>query len=113
MRARTSACREENEHALRMSGHWPNQGEGRYQKLRQLAGDAWEAELSMHLEGLLAQFHAWKEKHINAHDLSQKIHEFHDGLHVNCGVPIMWTAAEFMGANSDRKLVSRIGNFRG
>lgn len=92
-----------------------------------------EAELSAHLEDLLAQFRVWKEKRINAHDLSQKIHEFHDGparqlrgfYHANSGrnsqAPLLVASAvargflqtEQLGDTLARKLAPTIDHFKG
>ena len=48
--------------------------------LRQLAEDAWNAELSEHLEELFEDFGRWADDGMSAFDLSDKIDEFHDGL---------------------------------
>ena len=47
--------------------------------LRQLAGKAHEAELRAELAKLAEQFDAWRRGEIDSFDLSQHIHEFHDG----------------------------------
>jgi hypothetical protein len=103
-----------------------------YQELRQLAGDAWELELGAHLEALLAEFHLWKQGSINAHDLSRKIHEFHDGpaqelwgtYHINSGrnahAPMLVASAvargvlprERLGEMLAKKLVEKISVFK-
>ena len=49
-------------------------------KLRELAGLAYERELSEALRELATDFAAWKGKSINAFDLSDSIHEFHNGV---------------------------------
>jgi len=48
--------------------------------LRQLRGQVWEAELSVHLGELLEQFRTWEGRGVSAFELSDKIHEFHDGV---------------------------------
>ena len=48
--------------------------------LRQLAVQAWEAELGTELESLFEDFSKWADKSMSAFDLSQKIHEFHNGI---------------------------------
>jgi len=48
-------------------------------KLRELANLAYERDLTDALRELAADFAAWKGKSINAFDLSDSIHEFHDG----------------------------------
>jgi hypothetical protein len=47
--------------------------------LRQLALRAWELELEAELETLYEEFGHWADKGMSAFDLSDKIHEFHDG----------------------------------
>ncbi|HSU12642.1 hypothetical protein [Longimicrobium sp.] len=47
--------------------------------LRELAGKAHEAELRAELGKLAGEFDAWRRGEIDSFDLSQRIHEFHDG----------------------------------
>jgi hypothetical protein len=47
--------------------------------LREATGYAWEAELGAELMKLLQEFHAWREGRLNVFELSDKIHQFHDG----------------------------------
>lgn len=47
--------------------------------LRRLVELAYERELSEELGVLEESFHQWRCGSINAYDLSQAIHEFHDG----------------------------------
>lgn len=47
--------------------------------LRQLAKEAWEAELDDRLEQLFEDFLRWVDDEMSAFELSDKIHEFHDG----------------------------------
>lgn len=47
---------------------------------QELAGRAHERELNKALEELLCEFERWKKREINAFELSQKIHEHHDGI---------------------------------
>ena len=49
-------------------------------RLRQLAGQAWEAELENELEALFEHFTTWAENGLNAFKLSDLIHEFHNGM---------------------------------
>ena len=48
--------------------------------LRQLAQEAWEAELTRELEELFETFCKWADKGVSAFDLSDQIHEFHNGV---------------------------------
>lgn len=48
-------------------------------QLRALAGTAYERELSAALSDLAADLDAWRAQRINAFDLSDCVHEFHDG----------------------------------
>ena len=47
--------------------------------LRNLAGEAYERELSFHLDDLRKKFDEWKIGQINVWELSDLIHKFHDG----------------------------------
>jgi hypothetical protein len=47
--------------------------------LRQLAQEAWEAELDGELEQLFENFSRWADDGMSAFELSDKIHEFHNG----------------------------------
>lgn len=47
--------------------------------LRTLADEAWEAELGEELEKLFEDFTKWLDHGMSALDLSDKIHEFHNG----------------------------------
>ena len=47
--------------------------------LRQLAGRAYEVELGRALTALQSQFGRWERGEINAFDLSEEIHRFHQG----------------------------------
>jgi hypothetical protein len=47
--------------------------------LRQLAGIAYDRELSRELTRLEASFTEWRAGRLNPHDLSAAIHAFHDG----------------------------------
>jgi hypothetical protein len=49
-------------------------------QLRQLAGVAWEAELESELEKLFEDFLKWADDGMDAFDLSEKIHNFHNGI---------------------------------
>jgi hypothetical protein len=47
--------------------------------LRELAGTAYSVELGRALEALHGEFDRWKRGDITAFDLSEAIHQFHDG----------------------------------
>jgi hypothetical protein len=49
-------------------------------QLRELAGAAWEAELEAELEKLFEAFLKWADNWMGAFDLSDRIHEFHNGI---------------------------------
>jgi hypothetical protein len=49
-------------------------------RLRELAGEAWNAELSDALTELHEEFRKWADDAMDAFELSDKIHEFHNGL---------------------------------
>lgn len=48
-------------------------------ELRELAGAAYEAELGDALDELLAEFGRWKQGEIGPVELSEAIHEYHQG----------------------------------
>jgi len=48
-------------------------------KMQELAGQAYENELAQELSKLAEHFEAWKHGEINSFDLSDFIHEFHQG----------------------------------
>ena len=50
------------------------------QKLRQMAGIAYERELATASEALREQFLRWKNKEIDVFELNDRIHEFHHGI---------------------------------
>lgn len=95
--------------------------------LRKLAGKAWEAELNRELAILFEHFHQWTKKDMNAFDLSDKIHEFHDGASrqlfklytqldpvtaVSRAVTIGVLPEEDVSVELMEKLASRIEGFR-
>jgi hypothetical protein len=49
------------------------------EKLRELAGLAYERELGQHLGKLHERFDQWRDGKMLASELSDHIHEFHDG----------------------------------
>jgi hypothetical protein len=49
-------------------------------ELRRLAGVAYERELGTALAGLEAQFQEWHAGKLNVHELSNAIHQFHNGV---------------------------------
>lgn len=48
-------------------------------ELRELQGIAWERELSAALQRLGVDFDAWERGEISAFDLSDRIHQYHNG----------------------------------
>src|SRR3989304_4919105 len=48
-------------------------------RLRQLAGTAYERELSEASKNLLTEFLRWQENEIDVFELNEKIHQFHNG----------------------------------
>jgi hypothetical protein len=59
-----------------MSDRWPKKQK---RELRELNGLAWERELSDALRELRGHFDAWERGEISAFDVSDRIHEFHNG----------------------------------
>lgn len=49
-------------------------------ELKELAGAAWEAELRDELEKLFEDFLKWADNGMDAFDLSERIHQFHNGV---------------------------------
>jgi hypothetical protein len=49
-------------------------------KLRELAGKAYQRELDHELRGLALTFDSWRNGKIDCFELSDRIHEFHDGV---------------------------------
>jgi hypothetical protein len=50
-------------------------------RLRELAGEAWSAELNEALTELHEEFGKWADDAIGPFELSDKIHKFHDGIY--------------------------------
>ena len=48
-------------------------------RIRELAGIAYDRELSRELTTLEAEFARWRSGAISAHDLDERIHQFHQG----------------------------------
>ena len=48
-------------------------------KLRELGAIAYERELAAELSKLEADFERWRSAEIDAHDLTERIHRFHQG----------------------------------
>lgn len=48
--------------------------------MRQLAEKAWEAELTLELEQLFEGFCKWTDHAMSAFELSDRIHQFHEGV---------------------------------
>lgn len=49
-------------------------------ELRQIASEAWESELSSELEKLFEYFRSWTDHGMSAFGLTERIHEFHNGI---------------------------------
>jgi hypothetical protein len=49
-------------------------------QLRTLVGEAWKDELDQALEDLFEAFGRWADHDLDAFELSDRIHEFHDGV---------------------------------
>jgi hypothetical protein len=60
------------------SGRWFTKAQ--MKQLRRLAGTVWERELSGALTELEAEFRRWRAGDISPLELSDLIHEFHDGI---------------------------------
>jgi hypothetical protein len=48
--------------------------------LRECANEAWESELHDALEGLFEDFSRWADDGYSSRELTERIHEFHDGI---------------------------------
>src|SRR5213596_1656285 len=55
-------------------------GKAQRKELRRLAGVAHERELGTALVALQAQFQAWHAGQLDVHELSDAIHQFHNGV---------------------------------
>ena len=95
--------------------------------LRELAEEAWNAELYDHLLELYEDFGYWAEDSMGALDLVEKIHEFHDGvarelykryamldptISVARAVALGFVGEEALGESLGRKLAREIQAFR-
>ncbi len=49
-------------------------------QLRTLVGEAWKHELDLALEDLFEAFGRWADHDLDAFELSDRIHEFHDSI---------------------------------
>jgi len=49
-------------------------------ELRKIANEAWASELSSELEKLFEDFCTWTDNGMSAFDLTDQIHEFHNGV---------------------------------
>jgi hypothetical protein len=58
----------------------PNKPKSLKQKLRQLAGIAYERELAIATEALHIEFLRWKSNEIDVFELKDRIHEYHSGI---------------------------------
>jgi len=55
-------------------------GKAQRKELRRLAGLAYERQLATALAALEAQFRKWHAGNLDVHELSDAIHEFHNGI---------------------------------
>lgn len=55
-------------------------GKAQRKELRRLAALAYERELATELEAVEAQFREWHAGNLDVHELSDLIHQFHDGV---------------------------------
>ncbi len=67
-------------------------------RIRELAGTAYERELSRELTAIEDQFGRWRRGEIDAHEVNDQIHAFHQGPHRNLflmytGGAIDWAVA--------------------
>jgi hypothetical protein len=96
-------------------------------RLRSLAQEAWESELRDALTELLEDFGKWADDGMSAFDLSDKIHEFHNGIsrelysrYTTLGPEILVSRAVALGIVEEDalgktllgKLAGRIESFR-
>lgn len=49
-------------------------------ELRELGGKVYEAEMTLELDKIYAEFQAWKAGTIDCWDLNDEIHKFHNGV---------------------------------
>ena len=95
--------------------------------LRQLAEEAWNAELSDHFLELYEDFGRWADDGMSALDLTEKIHNFHDGISrelynryanldpaisVARAIAFGFVEEEVLGESLGRKLAHEIQAFR-
>ena len=98
------------------------------QTLRKLSGLAYERELTRAIEPLYNHFQEWKSGRITPFDLSDKIHEFHDGIsrgfwkkydirhaeiNAACAIANGLLAREEVDNNILRKIEGLIESFKG
>lgn len=57
-----------------------NRSKNLKKKLRQMAGIAYERELTTASEALLQEFQRWENKEIDVFELNDRIYEFHHGI---------------------------------
>lgn len=68
--------------------------------LRGLAGTAYERELRSELMSLHDQFHDWLKDRMDAFDLSDAVHKFHDGAARELYVVYTWGKPEMQVARA-------------
>jgi hypothetical protein len=59
--------------------HWDELTKKQKKHIREMAGVAYEREMSAALDKLLASFQKWKQGKISPFDLDERIHEYHNG----------------------------------
>jgi hypothetical protein len=110
-----------------MSSALPKISKSERARLRELAEEAWDAELSEHLLELYEEFGRWANNGMSAFDLGEKIHQFHDGvsrelykryamldpaISVARAVALGFLGEEALGESLSRKLAREIQTFR-
>ncbi|SFN37501.1 hypothetical protein [Dokdonella immobilis] len=96
-------------------------------RLRSLAEQAWEAELDKALTDLFEDFRSWSNSEMSGFDLSDRIHQFHQGISrelysrytalgpellVSRAVALGFLDASTLGERLAEKLAPRIESFR-
>lgn len=87
-----------------MRKEWTNM---QRRQLRELAGKAYEIELAGELENLETEFFRWRRGEIDVHELSDRIHQFHEGPARNLFLAYTDTAHEIaVGSAIGRGILS-------
>ena len=71
----------------------PDLTKSQRRRIRELAGTAYDRELSRELAALEAQFGRWRRSEIDAHELNDAIHSFHHGP--NRRLFLIYTGSDF------------------